>query len=87
VDPRQKLKDLAVSDSGFVFDPYTAATYTVNPTGLVILEALKDGLERDDLIARIGDRFDVGAEDLHRDVDEFLHLLRSYGVVAHDFSI
>ena len=29
------LKDLALSDTGFVFDPYTGATFTTNATGPV----------------------------------------------------
>jgi hypothetical protein len=40
------LADLAVSDTGFVFDPFTGTTYTVNSTGLCLLHAFKEGLGR-----------------------------------------
>jgi len=38
----QKLKDLAVSDSGFVFDPYTGSTFSVNAAGRLILKGRKE---------------------------------------------
>ena len=50
MDAPQHLRDLAVSDTGFVFDPYSGATFSVNPTGLVILRALQQGAERDDVL-------------------------------------
>lgn len=37
------LSSLAVSDTGFVFDPRTGHTYSVNTTGLAVLRALKSG--------------------------------------------
>ena len=43
MDTLQKLRDLAISDSGFVFDPYSGATFTANSSGRAILEALRDG--------------------------------------------
>jgi hypothetical protein len=39
----ERLSNLALSPTGFVFDPRTGATYTVNPTGRAVLEALRDG--------------------------------------------
>ena len=36
-------KDIAISDSGFVFDPTTGESYSLNPLGVEILTLLKDG--------------------------------------------
>ena len=88
MDTIEKLKDLAVNESGFVFDPCSGATYTVNATGLAILEALKSRLGRDEIIARLEQEFDLsaGRADPSRDIDEFVHLLRSHGLVPEDFT-
>lgn len=83
----ERLKDLAVSDSGFVFDPYTGQSYSVNGTGLAILRALKEGADREAVVAGLAEHFDTGAADLHRDLDEFLHLLRQSGILAPDFDL
>jgi hypothetical protein len=84
---KKQLLDLAVSDTGFVFDPSTGATFTVNQTGLCVLQAFKEGLDKKRAIERIRERFDIRAGDPMRDVDEFVHLLRQSGVVPGDFSV
>jgi PqqD family protein of HPr-rel-A system len=82
----QRLKDLAVSETGFVFDPYSGATFSLNASALCLLRGLKEGLDRDKLIARLEESFDVTDADLSRDIDEFLELLRYNGVLPHEGS-
>ncbi|MGM0576719.1 MAG: HPr-rel-A system PqqD family peptide chaperone [Myxococcota bacterium] len=84
----QKLHDLALSDTGFLFDPYTGHTFSVNATGLEILRALKDGLDRDAILERLGERFDVMDEDdLARDLGDFTQSLRQSGLLPTDFEL
>lgn len=86
INSAQRLKDLAVSETGFVFDPYSGATFTTNATGLGILEALKAGADRAQLLAQLREAFDVHqTDDLDRDLDEFLGLLRRYEIVAPSY--
>jgi PqqD family protein of HPr-rel-A system len=77
-----RLRELALSDSGFVFDPMTGHSFTVNPSGLCILRWLKDDLPADEIARRLGDtfEFDVG-EDPARDVQDFFGQLRECGFV------
>jgi len=82
-----KLKDLAISDSGFLFDPWSGATYNTNATGRAILEGLREGLDRGALVARLRGAFEVRDEDVERDLDEFVFLLRENGVVPQDFRL
>ncbi|MGB9339817.1 MAG: HPr-rel-A system PqqD family peptide chaperone [Polyangiales bacterium] len=82
----QRLKDLAVSETGFVFDPYSGATFSLNASALCLLRGLKEGLGRDELIARLEESFDVTDADLSRDIDEFLELLRYNGVLPQEGS-
>ncbi len=77
----KRLADLAVSDSGFVFDPHTGATFSVNDSGRAIIEGIKRGLGPSDLVAHLRARFETGGADLARDVAEFLHLLRQSGLL------
>ena len=82
----QRLKDLAVSETGFVFDPYSGATFSLNASALCILRGLKEGLDREELLDRLEELFDVTDADLSRDIDEFLELLRYNGVLPHEGS-
>jgi hypothetical protein len=73
----QRLRQLAVSDSGFVFDPSTGHTYSVNGAGLEILEGLKQGLTPSDLAARLSATHELDADDDPlRDIEEFIAQLR-----------
>ena len=82
----QRLKDLAVSETGFVFDPYSGATFSLNASALCLLRGLKEGLERQELIERLEELFDVTDADLSRDIEEFLELLRYNGVLPQEGS-
>lgn len=83
----QRLYDLAVSDSGFLFDPHSGATFTLNSSGIVLLRGIVRGLDREQLTDELRERFELSNEDLHRDIDEFIQLLRETGLVPPDFSI
>ena len=87
MDNTQRLQDLAVSDSGFVFDPYTGATFTLNASGLAILRGLQQRLDRKQLSELLHQRFEITNEDLHRDVDEFVQLLRRNELISKDFAL
>jgi len=73
----QRLRSLALNPDGFAFDPTTGESFTVNPTGLVLLEGLREGDQPQELVARLVNAFDVSTEDASRDVDDFLEHLRA----------
>ncbi len=83
----ERLADLAISPSGFCFDPRTGAGFTVNATGRRLLEGLRDGLGLSDLRAMLTDEFDVDGVDLERDVLEYVRLVREQGLVPTDFEL
>jgi PqqD family protein of HPr-rel-A system len=76
-----RLRELALSDSGFVFDPLTGHTFTVNPSGLFVLRLLKDGVQESQVAARLGEQFELDpGEDPLRDVADFILQLRECGL-------
>ena len=81
------LSDLAISDTGFIFDPYSGATYNVNATGLQILKGIREGLGRGALLESIAETFDVAGRDVQRDLDDFVHMLRQRGLVPQHFAL
>jgi hypothetical protein len=74
----QRVRSLAISPDGFVFDPTTGESFTVNATGRAILEGLRDGRPPGELPGLIAERFAVAAEEASRDVDDFLDNLRAF---------
>ena len=73
----EALQRLALSDSGFVFDPMTGNSFTVNSTGLAILRHLQKGAGRDELLHTLQEEFEVDPLVAERDVIEFADLLRN----------
>jgi hypothetical protein len=73
----EALQRLALSDSGFVFDPMTGNSFTVNSTGLAILRQLQKGVSLDGLLKALPDEFEVDPLIAERDVIEFADLLRN----------
>ena len=82
-----RLSDLALSESGFVFDPYSGGTFTVNRAGMVILHALRDGLARSGIIQRLHAEFQTDGADVESDVGEFIRLLVQQGLLPPEFSL
>ena len=84
---KANLENLAISETGFVFDPRSGATFTVNPTGLVVLHALREGLALEVTIERLRERFEAVAADAKDDVVDFVHVLRQQGLLPQDFKL
>lgn len=74
----QSLRRLAVSESGFVFDPVSGHHFTVNETGLEILRCLQQGQDLPELLAQLAQEYSAGTRELERDVVEFAGMLRKF---------
>jgi hypothetical protein len=74
----QALHRLAISESGFVFDPMSGHHFTVNETGLEILKLLQKEQDLDMLLAKLGQEYSATPKELERDVLEFAGLLRRF---------
>ena len=85
--PTAHLEQLAVSPSGFVFDPLTGAPFSVNDTGRKLLEGLRDGASLQELIACLADGFETAGADLQRDVMEYVRQLCEAGLLPADFEL
>lgn len=80
-----RLKDVAISDSGFIFDPFSGATFNTNETGKFILHLLKEGYGIESIQAEIRRHFETGEEDLRSDIYEFIHLLKEANLLPKSF--
>lgn len=82
----ERLKDLAISESGFLFDPYSGGTFTLNNTGRFILQLLQEGKGVEDIESALRERFAVVDEDLQSDIYEFINLLKENHLLPNGFS-
>ena len=72
------IRRLAISGSGFIFDPNSGHHFTVNETGLEILQYLQKNHELSGLYESLKQEYDVDERELERDVMEFAGVLRDF---------
>jgi len=76
--PLSNLQRLAISESGFVFDPVSGHNFTVNETGLSILRLLQKDTEVEHLITQLSNEYEASQREIERDVLEFASILRDF---------
>ena len=72
-----------MSESGFLFDPTTGDSYSVNQTGSIIIEYLKEGLSEDQIVDKLKETFDSDTEQMRKDLDDFLHYLKQLKMIDY----
>lgn len=81
----QLLKDIAISESGLIFNPVTGESFSVNPTGIGILNHLREGKSPREINNLLVEEYNVDADTAERDVLDFLNLLKHFQITtAHD---
>jgi hypothetical protein len=70
------LERLALSSSGFLFDPVSGHSFTLNETGRDILKILQETRDLKALKQQLLDEYDLDASTLDRDLLEFLGSVR-----------
>ena len=78
----QNLSHLALSDDGFLFDPTSGHTYTLNSVGTFILRKMIEKYSSEQIIAAVIEEYDVSEEILSRDLEQFYHFLSEQGIVS-----
>jgi hypothetical protein len=76
-----RLKELAISENGFVFDPHSGGTFTLNATGQLIIKGLRDALTPEEVIELLHANFDGVTRNVREDVQDFLRTLSDFGLL------
>ncbi|MBE0654043.1 MAG: PqqD family protein [Bacteroidales bacterium] len=80
-----KIKtNIAISDSGFVFDPSTGESFTFNPTGLEIFRYLKEGKEIGEITEIITTKYDIDSHIFERFFYDFTSMLKQYQLIDNE---
>ena len=74
-------KNLALSDSGFVFDPSTGDSFSTNPIGLEIIRMLKEGKTSNDIKANILKTYMTDDASFEKDFYDFINMLTKHNLV------
>lgn len=70
------LKRLAISETGFVFDPETGHSFSVNETGMLVLQQLQQQKNLSQIFKTIEKNYVAEKMQIEKDLIEFVSLLR-----------
>lgn len=71
-------KNIAISDSGFLFNPATGESFSVNPIGLEIINLLRSGKTENEICQAITNNYATEFPIVERDLHDFIHLLKQH---------
>ena len=77
-----KLKDnVAISDSGFVFNSTTGESFSLNPIGTKIMNLIKDGKSYSEIKKIILEEYQTDEKDFEKDFEDFSNILKTSNLI------
>lgn len=74
-------KNIAISDTGFLFDPSTGDSYTLNPMGIEILRMIKEGKTQEEITSHVTTMYDVVESAFERYFYDFISMLKHHQIL------
>lgn len=71
-------KNLAISENGFVFNPTTGDSFSVNELGALIINQIKSGKSKDEIISSISQEYNAEKSTIEKDFSEYLNVLSNH---------
>jgi len=79
VDP-----NIALSDTGFLFHAATGDSFSVNPTGLRIIQLIKGSNKIEEMAAILAEEYKVEPEHAEEDLLDYLRYLRQLKILIDE---
>lgn len=76
-------KNVAISESGLLFNPVTGESYTVNPIGVEILNMLKEEKTASDITDAMLDKYSTDRVTFEKDYQDFVGMLIHFKLLEH----
>lgn len=70
-----------INNESFIYDRVTSEVHTLNKTGSLILNLLSKGIEIDDIIKCVNEKFEVALENAEKDTKAFISELKLKKVI------
>lgn len=80
-------KNIAVSDTGFVFDPETGESFTLNETGILLFRFMKEGKTEEEITKRITEEYDIDPLSFEKYFQDFREMLKQFNMLEYEEEI
>jgi len=76
-------KNIAVSESGFIFNPTSGESFSANPIGKEILHLMNENKTFEEIQATLSEQYDLDAVTFEKDYHDFVRMLE-YNSLTED---
>ena len=76
--------NIALSESGFIFNPNTGESFTLNPTGQILFGLIREGKDYNGIRDYFLDNYDAEETIFEKDFEDFTHMMTSYQMMEPD---
>ncbi len=73
-------ENLYFSEKGFLFDPATGLTYSLNKTGAFIFQRLRQGLDASEITEALINKYGIDPKMARDDLRDFIQQLNDFGL-------
>lgn len=77
-------KNIALSDTGFVFNPSSGDSFSVNPIGLEIMKMLQENKSHEAIKKHLHENYSVDKDTIEKDFYDFAKMLEQFKVTEAD---
>ncbi len=77
-------RNIATSENGFIFNPATGDSFSGNAMAALLLLAMKSGKTEDEIKQDILDRYNVNANQLNRDWEDWMAQLKEANLLENE---
>ncbi len=77
-------QSIAISENGFIFNPATGDSFTLNNTGMQVVSLLKSGKTIDDIKETLTAEYDVDTMILERYLQDFISDLKRNNLLLEE---
>ena len=77
-------KNIAISENGFVFNPSTGDSFSLNPIGTDIIKLLKEEKLVSEIVTELCKKYEVEKYALENDINDFVFILEQYQLIENE---
>ena len=77
-------KNIALSESGFVFDPSSGDSYSLNEQAREIVELLNKDMSVEEISSAFMENYDIEKPEFERYFYDFIAMLKQYNLIESD---
>ena len=76
-------KNVSISENGFIFNPTTGESFTVNPIGVEIINLLKDQKNEANIKKTLLEKYNTDSSTIEKDYYDFIQMLKSSNLIEN----